>query len=487
MSEKVYTFSFSPNWMQFSKELSQIDRFDASWTAIEKREGKTLKQLKSIATVRSVGASTRIEGSKMTDEEVEVLIRNLSIAKLEERDQQEVAGYFEVLEMIAESYREIEITENNLKSLHNTLVKYSEKDAWHKGDYKQQSNMVEATNPDGSKYIIFRTTEPGFATQDAMRNLVEWYHNDNDTLPLIKVAAFVYDFLSIHPFQDGNGRLSRLLGTLLLLKLGYSWIQYVSLEHEIESRKGEYYKVLMQCQRERPGEEINSWVMFFWDCLKNIQHHLMEKLEVQARTNGMSGKQKVIYSFIENHAGSSSSEIAEKLNIALPTVKKILSGMQKNKMITMTGAGKSTTYYIEANAAVKKDLAMRFTSKERKKEFTLANQGAYIEIKKIILTPLFKWTHPDEWATRLLTDHLALQVTCSTNDQLTVGSLFTIASYNTGYDFQPVFMLKTPINIPGSLWKKVPYQKDFPMRVTIELEGSSDEFGFEVMAVYDEA
>lgn len=487
MSENVYTFRFSPNWMQFSKELSQIDRFDASWTAIEKREGNTLKQLKSIATVRSVGASTRIEGSKMTDEEVEVLIQNLSIAKLEERDQQEVAGYFEVLEMIAESYREIEITENNLKSLHNTLMKYSEKDTWHKGDYKQQSNIVEATKPDGSKYIIFHTTEPGFGTQNAMRNLVEWYHNDKDTLPLIKVAVFVYEFLSIHPFQDGNGRLSRLLGTLLLLKLGYSWIQYISFEHEIESRKGEYYKILMQCQRNRPGEEINPWVMFFWDCLKNIQHHLMEKLEVQARTSGMSGKQKMIYSFIENHAGTSSSEIAEKLNIALPTVKKILSGMQKSKMITMTGTGKSTTYYIEVTAAVKKDLAMRFTSKERKKEFTLANQGAYIEIKKIILTPLFKWTHPDEWATRLLMDNLTLQVTCSTNDRLTVGSSFIIASYNTGYDFQPVFMLKTPIHIPGSLWKKVPYHKDFPMQVTIELEGSSDELSFEVMAVYDEA
>src|ERR1700693_2317057 len=98
MSNAIYTFSFQPDWMRLTNEISQIDRFDASWTAIEKREGQSLKELKAIATVRSVGASTRIEGSKMTDDEVGLLIKNLEIAKLEERDQQEVAGYFKTLD-----------------------------------------------------------------------------------------------------------------------------------------------------------------------------------------------------------------------------------------------------------------------------------------------------------------------------------------------------------------------------------------------------
>ena len=160
--------------MQLTNEISQINRFDASWATVEKREGQTLKQLKSIATVRSVGASTRIEGSRMTDDEVSVLINNLSISKLEERDQQEVAGYFEALELIAESFRDIEITENNLKHLHNTLMKHSEKDGWHKGNYKQHSNVVEAKNPDGSKHVIFEPAPPGFSTEVAMSQLVEW-------------------------------------------------------------------------------------------------------------------------------------------------------------------------------------------------------------------------------------------------------------------------------------------------------------------------
>ena len=158
--------------MKLTNEISLIDRFDAAWSIIEKREGKSLMQLKSIATVRSVGASTRIEGSKMTDDEVEVLIKNLSISKLEERDQQEVAGYFETLERITESFREIEITENNIKYLHTLMMKYSEKDAWHKGNYKQHSNAVEATRPDRSKQIVFETTPPGRETEEAMGKLI---------------------------------------------------------------------------------------------------------------------------------------------------------------------------------------------------------------------------------------------------------------------------------------------------------------------------
>ncbi len=161
------------------QQFSQLDRFDAQWNTIEKREGQSLKQLKSIATVRSVGASTRIEGSRMTNEEVEVLLNNLKMSKLEERDQQEVAGYFEVLDLLGESYEDISVSIGDIKNLHNVLMKYSTKDAWHKGDFKQVSNSVEAQLPDGTRQIIFRTTEPGFPTDEAMRSLVDWYNNED--------------------------------------------------------------------------------------------------------------------------------------------------------------------------------------------------------------------------------------------------------------------------------------------------------------------
>ncbi|MFN3999904.1 Fic family protein [Algoriphagus sp.] len=345
MKTQVYTFKLNLDW-ELVNAISEIDRFDASWSTIEKQEGQSLKQLKSFATIRSVGASTRIEGSAMSDEEVEVLLKNINISKLEDRDSQEVVGYFETLELISESFNEISISENSLKSLHNLLLNYSEKDQWHKGDYKQHSNAVEANFPDGTKQIIFKTTEPGFPTGDAMSELVSWYAQDKKTHPLVKSALFSYEFVSIHPFQDGNGRLSRLLSTLLLLQNGYNWIQYVSLEHEIESRKNEYYRVLRTCQSKRPNEDITEWIIFFFSALVNIQRQLLKKLEASGSQASLSPRFRSILTFIINHPGCKSGEIAEKLEIPNPTVKRILADFLKTKLIQKHGAGAGTNYSV---------------------------------------------------------------------------------------------------------------------------------------------
>jgi Fic family protein len=355
MNNTVYTFQLDLDF-EMMGHISAIDRFGGEWSGIAKREGaQTLKQLKSVATVESTGASTRIEGSRMSDDEVRAFIFNqVKIEKLEERDQQEVKGYFRALDIIGESYKEVEITEASLKGLHNELMRYSEKDQWHKGNYKQHPNSVEATNSDGSKTIIFNTTPPGVETEDAMRALVQWYNNDKQTPPLIKSAIFVYDFLSIHPFQDGNGRLSRLLGTLLLLKNNYPWIEYVSFEHEIENRKAEYYRVLMDCQHHRPGENVTSWLHFFLDCMTNIQNKLKKKLEVQKKNKQVAPRHKMIYTFIANHPGCSSSDISKQLDIPLPTVKKDLTDMVNNKLITKHGSGSGTNYTIDMQEPVYK-------------------------------------------------------------------------------------------------------------------------------------
>jgi Fic family protein len=346
MENIVYTFKLNIDWRLINM-ISQIDRFDASWTSIEKREGQSLKQLKSIATVRSVGASTRIEGSKMSDEEVEVLLKEIDITKIEDRDSQEVVGYFETLDIISESYEDIKISENDLKNLHNILLRHSKKDEWHKGDYKQHTNAVEATLPDGTRQVIFQTTEAGYPTEDAMRHLVEWYNNDNQIHTLVKCALFAYDFVSIHPFQDGNGRLSRLISTLLLLKNGYKWIQYVSFEHEIESRKTEYYRVLRSCQANRPNEDVTSWVVFFFDALFNIQKQLMKKLEAQGVETQLSPKEKSILVYIGNNPGCKSGDIAKKLGIPNPTVKRILPDLLSKNLIEKYGIGPGTNYSIK--------------------------------------------------------------------------------------------------------------------------------------------
>jgi len=346
MNNIVYNFKLDIDWKLINL-ISEIDRFDANWTAIERKEGQSLKELKSIATVRSVGASNRIEGNRMSDEEVDVLLQKIDISKLTDRDSQEVVGYFEVLDLITESYQNISLSESHLKSLHNILMKYSAKDLWHKGNYKQHSNAVEASFPDGTKQIIFQTTEAGFATENAIRELLDWYNAETEVHALIKIASFVYEFLSVHPFQDGNGRLSRLISTLLLLNKGYKWIQYVSFEHEIENRKNEYYQVLRSCQAQRPNEDVTIWIQFFLNCLSNIQSQLLTKLQKSGFETQLSPKEKSIYTIIQNRPNIQSGEIAEKLAIPAPTVKRILSELLNKELIEKQGSGRNVSYTIK--------------------------------------------------------------------------------------------------------------------------------------------
>jgi Fic family protein len=345
MNNEVYNFKLNIDWKLINL-ISEIDRFDANWTAIERKEGQNLKELKSIATVRSVGASNRIEGNKMSDIEVDVLLQKIDITKLTDRDSQEVVGYFEVLDLISESYSTIHLSESHIKSLHNSLMKYSAKDKWHKGNYKAHSNSVEASFPDGTRQIIFQTTEAGIATEDAMRELIQWYKTETVVHPLIKIASFVYDFLSIHPFQDGNGRLSRLISTLLLLKNGYKWIQYVSFEHEIENRKTEYYLVLRSCQAQRPNEDVTVWMQFFLSCLSNIQLQLLKKLNKSGIEAQLSPKEKLIYTVIQNRPNIQSGEISIKLAMPLATVKRILPELIKKGLIEKQGSGRNVSYTV---------------------------------------------------------------------------------------------------------------------------------------------
>ena len=485
MKQSIHTLTLTLDF-KLLNDISAIDRFGGEWIAIEKREGQqTLKELKSIATVQSTGASTRIEGSKLSNDEVKILIDNLTISKLEERDQQEVVGYFHVLDIITESYQDISITENNLKNLHNQLMKFSDKDQWHKGDYKQNSNSVEATNPDGSKTVIFNTTPPGIETENAMSALIEWYNNDHDTPPLLKSAAFVYEFLSIHPFQDGNGRLSRLLGTLLLLKNGYNWIQYVSFEHEIEQRKPEYYRVLMDCQQKRPGEEIHPWILFFASSLSNIQTKLLNKLEGQKRANKLSPKEKTVLAFIENNPGCQSSQIAEKLGISLPTVKRMLAELTNSKFVIQHGVGKGTNYTIMQEIKIQKNVIMKLTLDEPKQERILTHRSHFIEINKILLRPTFEWNDPNVWSKKLFTEGLKLQIQCISQNGIVRKNEYSFSSFVTPFSYDPIFNLQDSISIPESFSGGLPAENEFPMKILIELVSEVQDSEFNVDLVID--
>jgi Fic family protein len=217
--EKIIAFDIKTTQLLIAK-IARIEQFKGKWQLVAQKDNPYLRELRTLATIQSIGSSTRIEGATLTNAEVEKLLKDIKITKFNTRDEQEVGGYFETLELILDRSEHIELSVSNIKALHNQLMKYSAKDVKHKGEFKKFSNKVVANYPDGTVRTIFKTTEPLLVDKE-MDELLEWTNlklQDADFHPLICIGTFIYEFLSIHPFQDGNGRLSRLLTTLLLLK-----------------------------------------------------------------------------------------------------------------------------------------------------------------------------------------------------------------------------------------------------------------------------
>ncbi len=332
--------------------IGYIDGFKGKWNIAEKQENRYLKELRKIATIESIGSSTRIEGATLTDQEIKALLEDVKITKLKTRDEQEVIGYYEVLGLIYDNYADIKLSERYIKQLHQMLLKYSDKDERHRGTYKFLSNKVVATYPTGEQRTIFATTEPALVAKE-MQELVEWA---NETLeqktihPLIVIGSFIYDFLSIHPFQDGNGRLSRLLTTLCLLQNDYAFIQYISFENHIEQNKKAYYEALMNGQKNRgtDNERIDLWLVFFLESLKTLTEKLEQKYDVFKSKGGyLNDRQKLIKDFITNNQPIKISDLAKQFpEIGLSTLKKDLQYLRDEQVLTMIGKGKGSIYIL---------------------------------------------------------------------------------------------------------------------------------------------
>jgi len=335
--------------------IGYIDGFKGKWNIAEKQESRYLKELRKIATIESIGSSTRIEGATLTDQEVQHLLDNIKITKLKSRDEQEVIGYYEVLELIYEYYTDIKLSESYIKQLHQMLLKYSNKDERHRGGYKHLSNKVVATYPTGEQRTIFATTQPALV-EGEMRELIGWTNTqlkEKNIHPLIIISVFIYDFLSIHPFQDGNGRLSRLLTTLCLLQNEYSFIQYISFENHIEQNKKEYYEALMsgQLNRGTEKERIDKWLIFFFKSLKTLTLKLEQKYDVfKSKGCYLNERQKQIKDFIVNNQPVKVSDLSKQFpGIQLSTLKKDLLYLRKEQILTMIGKGKGSFYIVKEN------------------------------------------------------------------------------------------------------------------------------------------
>jgi len=330
-------------------KITQIEAMKGKWEGNTKLSPQILGRLKQSVLITSTGASTRIEGSKLSDEDIEKMLRGISIQKFNNRDEQEVQGYYELLENIFNSWESLSFTESVIKHFHKELLKYVEKDAFHRGEYKKQENTVKMVNTAGESVgILFETTK-AYLTPKEMNELVDWtkealkqklYH------PLLIVGNFLVEFLHIHPFQDGNGRLSRIITNLLLLKKGYLYMPYVSHEKLIEDNKPEYYLALRKSQKTLRTEQpdITYWLNFFLDILLKQSQMALNLLTQENIETILSPKQLLVWNYLQSVNEVTPMEISKNTHVPRPTINQIINKLLDLNKIQRIGQGSTTRY-----------------------------------------------------------------------------------------------------------------------------------------------
>jgi Fic family protein len=330
--------------------IAEIDEFKGSWRTLGTLAPERLAVLRKVATIESIGSSTRIEGAKLSDRQIETLLSNLERYSFTTRDEQEVAGYAEVMEILFESWESIPITENYMKQLHSILLKYSDKDERHRGKYKQVDNHIEAFNQEGDSLGVILTTASPFETPLLMEELIFWTRKaieEKQLHPLLIIGIFIVKFLAIHPFQDGNGRISRVLTTLLLLKSGYTYVPYSSLETIIEENKDSYYLALRRTQQSlnQDQPDYTTWLLFFLRSLKRQKHRLAKKLERELIFKTSLPELSVqILELAKQHGRIATGEIERYTGASRSTIKARLNELVKYQQLRRHGKGRSTWY-----------------------------------------------------------------------------------------------------------------------------------------------
>lgn len=330
--------------------ISELDEFKGAWRALGRLAPDRLSSLRRVATIESIGSSTRIEGARVSDREVERLLSNLQEKNFASRDEQEVAGYAEVMEAVFAHADAIDLTENHIKQFHRDLLKYSTKDDRHRGAYKTLANHVEAFEADGrSLGVVFETATP-FDTPRLMAELVQWTQETlgrKELHPLLCIAIFIVVFLAIHPFQDGNGRLSRILTTLLLLRAGYSYVPYSSLESIIEHSKEAYYLALRRTQAtiRKDAPDWQPWVTYFLNALKQQKDRLEKKIERERILIGdLPALSMQILELCRERGRVTVAEVSKLTNVSRNTVKNHLAALTEKGHLVRHGAGRGTWY-----------------------------------------------------------------------------------------------------------------------------------------------
>jgi Fic family protein len=345
--------SFDPRFTKLPatlwQRIAQIDEIKGQWRYGGGLGPQLLGRLKRSVLVTSTGASTRIEGARLSDDEVERLMRGLGAQQLADRDAQEVRGYYDVLQLVFDTWDSIQLSESSIKDLHRRLLAHTAKDVRHRGQYKSMDNKVEATDPQGQVVSVLFDTTPPYLTAKQMSELVDWTNqalNTRSHHPLLIIANFVVEFLKIHPFLDGNGRLSRILTNLLLLRTGYGFTPYVSHEHLIEADKTNYYLALRRSQVTfgTRKETIEPWLDFFLDVCHRQAQQAMALLSAEAITQLLSPAQRKVWDYLLTVDEAAPREIAVDTGVPLPTVAQALNKLLDLGKVERLGLGRATRY-----------------------------------------------------------------------------------------------------------------------------------------------
>ncbi|MGN6485781.1 MAG: Fic family protein [Thermomicrobiales bacterium] len=331
--------------------VAEIDAFRAAWRASAPLPEDRLLALRRIATIQSVGASTRIEGAVLSDREVEALLRGFDPAAIERRDDQEVAGYAEVVELVIAHWPDIAVTPNGIRQLHRVMMAYSAGDDWHRGNFKTVANNVAAIDRFGNPVGIILQTASPFETPQRMEDLTAWYAReagagDAAMHPLLRVGVFVVVFLQIHPFQDGNGRLSRLLTTLLLLQGGYSYTPYSSLERLVERRRDAYYRALRQTQGALGTDtpDWTPWLTFFLEILYEQTRDLAARLAGEHALAASPPEREAIVRHVRERGRVTMRDLVTLTGMNRNTLKGHLRALVSEGRLVLHGSGRGSWY-----------------------------------------------------------------------------------------------------------------------------------------------
>jgi Fic family protein len=330
-------------------KITQIEELKGRWSAGTKLSPQALGRLKRSVLITSTGASTRIEGAKLADEDIEKMLRGISIQKFANRDEQEAHGYFELLQNVFDSWSDLSFNESLIKHFHKEILKHVEKDALHRGDYKKQENKVVMIDEAGKSVGTLFDTTPPYLTPKEMTELIEWTKQEfkkKTYHPLLVVGNFIVEFLNIHPFQDGNGRLSRVLTNLLLLQQGYLYMPYVSHEKLIEDNKPDYYLALRQSQKTFKADksDITPWLDFFLTILLKQSQMAIELLTAENIETLLSPKQLAVWEYLQTVSEATPNDISGQANVARSTVNQVLNKLLEMKKVERIGEGSGIRY-----------------------------------------------------------------------------------------------------------------------------------------------